>query len=389
MPLAHQHPRSLLLGARRGLLPHINSRQGRPQPSLNDEAEAIIADLEADPSRPDEAKHAKRLLRNKVKKCPGCSKPNAFTLATCNNCGGSLEQVDLSHSTNIFMCFGLGVARGPFPLEISVRKETERCLVIDDLLALSPLHLNALPTDAHIPDWRFLLRRPREGLGVIRSMLEGLMESAREQFLSQPEWRAAAIKDNQTLEVDDFIIGFNFPPSQYQLHIQFMAPMLLPHHRYQYLRGTHYTKGRFFPYPYVDDLLRAVSESDTPVPSDVLQEDTPIEHIVKWAKDTYDIDYDLIHSHYYAHADTKYRKFANWKPEDFAYEAKENNQLELKILAPRDGSEAQDDAGDRIKALIEADKMELQNYGRPYTSEGKPKGSYYSFPKRIEEVALW
>lgn len=32
-------------------------------------------------------------LRNKVKKCPVCQKPNAFTLPTCNGCSNDLTKV--------------------------------------------------------------------------------------------------------------------------------------------------------------------------------------------------------------------------------------------------------------------------------------------------------
>jgi hypothetical protein len=47
-------------------------------------------------SIPDE--HARAIvanqLRNKVKKCPVCNKPNAYTLATCNGCSNDLTKVE-------------------------------------------------------------------------------------------------------------------------------------------------------------------------------------------------------------------------------------------------------------------------------------------------------
>ena len=38
-------------------------------------------------------------LRNKVKKCPVCQKPNAFTLPTCNGCSNDLSKVVI-----VFLC---------------------------------------------------------------------------------------------------------------------------------------------------------------------------------------------------------------------------------------------------------------------------------------------
>ena len=43
------------------------------------------------------------------------------------------------------------------------------------------------------------------------------------------------------------IVGLNFPPSQYQLHLQFMLPPLMPFHWKLYKEGVHFTPGRFFP----------------------------------------------------------------------------------------------------------------------------------------------
>jgi hypothetical protein len=45
--------------------------------------------------------------------------------------------------------------------------------------------------------------------------------------------------------------GLNYPPSQYQLHVQFILPPLLPFHYHLYQRGTHFTHKRFFPVEYV------------------------------------------------------------------------------------------------------------------------------------------
>jgi hypothetical protein len=58
---------------------------------------------------------------------------------------------------------------GPFPLIISVRQVSDSILVFDDLLRLTPCHLNAIPTSCYCPDWRYLLLKPREGTPNLRS----------------------------------------------------------------------------------------------------------------------------------------------------------------------------------------------------------------------------
>jgi hypothetical protein len=61
------------------------------------------------------------MMKNKVKKCPACGKPNAFTLKNCNACGEELGSVKISYTNNVFTGFIYGIAKGPFPLSISLR----------------------------------------------------------------------------------------------------------------------------------------------------------------------------------------------------------------------------------------------------------------------------
>ena len=42
----------------------------------------------------------------------------------------------------------------------STVSQTESVLVFDDLMALTPCHVNCIPTDFYIPDFRPLLERP-------------------------------------------------------------------------------------------------------------------------------------------------------------------------------------------------------------------------------------
>jgi hypothetical protein len=52
---------------------------------------------------------------------------------------------------------------GPFPFTISVRSMAEDIIVFDDLLSLTPCHLNVVPTNMYCADWRYLLLKPKEG----------------------------------------------------------------------------------------------------------------------------------------------------------------------------------------------------------------------------------
>ena len=86
-------------------------------------------------------------LRNIVKKC-SCGKVCGFSLTECNACGKPLP-AETSHSPNVFSGFIYGIASAPFPLHISIRRQSAQLLVFDDLLALTPCHLNAVPTSAY------------------------------------------------------------------------------------------------------------------------------------------------------------------------------------------------------------------------------------------------
>ena len=159
-------------------------------------------------------------LRNTVKKCRACSKVCGLTLMTCNSCGAELPK-EVTYSHNVFMGFIYGVHRAPFPLQISIRRQTPELLVFDDLLALSPCHLNAIPTYSYIPDWRFLLRKPDEGLRLIAMLEEALWECVSSQFLQNEAWGKKMLRDGPARTRQHFsalrshvVAGCNHPPSQ-------------------------------------------------------------------------------------------------------------------------------------------------------------------------------
>ncbi|ELR25131.1 uncharacterized protein ACA1_288520 [Acanthamoeba castellanii str. Neff] len=180
-----------------------------------------------------------RQVRNKVRKCAGCGKPNAFTLPHCNGCGLDLSTTAISFTNNVFVGFVYGIEKGPFPLTVSLRYEDEESLVFDDLLALSPCHLNSVPTTAYIPDWRYLLKDPVQGLALIDRLFGRCWQAVEEQFYADEAWHAKILKSGVTLAQlkDHVVAGFNYPPSQYHLHIQFIVPPFLPFQWALYLQA--------------------------------------------------------------------------------------------------------------------------------------------------------
>ena len=118
-------------------------------PAYDGTLEAMVAELsEGADAATREALSAQ--TRNKVRKCPACGKPNAYTLGRCNACGEDLSEVEVGFTSNVFTGFVFGAAKGPFPLTISVRAQTEDTLVFDDILSLSPCHINSIPTDVYV-----------------------------------------------------------------------------------------------------------------------------------------------------------------------------------------------------------------------------------------------
>ena len=195
-------------------------------------------------------------LKNKVRKCAACQKPNAFTLATCNACGHDLSKTELSYTNNVFSGFAFGIEKGPFPFTVSLRHQDVDFLVLDDLLGLTPCHFNAVPTSLYLADWRYLLRNPMRGRALIEQLYARCVDVLRTQFLANGEWRRSVFRDDAASLSDDELVrmagcGFNYPPSQYQLHLQFAMPPLLPAQFELYERGVHFTHMRFFPLSYV------------------------------------------------------------------------------------------------------------------------------------------
>jgi hypothetical protein len=317
-----------------------------------------------------------RQLRNKVRVCPSCGKPCAFTLAHCNSCSTDISQVEITFRPNIFMCFVFGIK----PFKIAIRYQDAKSLVFDDLLSLSTCHLNTIPTHAYIPDFRYLLTRPAEGLTLINSMYDGCFGVLKSQFWANATWRHKYVRDSDGMD-DDAIrslvaAGFNYPPSQYQLHLQFITLPLTPFHYGAFLKKHHFTKGRFIPVEYARAVLALGIQYE-------VNDDTSLEDIFAFFESK-GVSYDAIFDRLYASYDVAHQRVANYAPEDFGGLVKGDV---YHAFPDRPSEEIKD-----VKALNTRDKAALENYGRPADHSGaKPVyfGTFYAHAKQAGELEDW
>eukprot|EP01128_Nolandella_sp_AFSM9_P012703 TRINITY_DN9533_c0_g1_i1.p1 TRINITY_DN9533_c0_g1~~TRINITY_DN9533_c0_g1_i1.p1 ORF type:complete len:399 (-),score=110.10 TRINITY_DN9533_c0_g1_i1:97-1260(-) len=317
-------------------------------------------------------------MKNKVRKCAACGKPCAFTLKACNSCGASLVEVPITFTNNVFTGFIYGVQKGPFPFTVSFRHQDEETLVFDDLLALCPLHLNIIPATQYLPDWRYLLKDPVKGLKLINTLFDKGFDVMKSQFLSQSEWMKKTVAgDHSVDELKKFVAaGFNYPPSQYQLHTQQMLPPFTPNQYYLYLKNLHFTHGRFFPFEYVQAVLALNEKME-------VNDETPVEDIIAHFEKK-GISYDKIHSTAYERCNTSHRSLSNYALDDFEYVI----TAEAAYTIGEEGKLTKVEEAD-LNQIPKTDKVTLQNYGRPYTEAGRPQGSFYKHAKTFPSLNVW
>jgi len=339
-----------------------------------------------------ENKQLARYLYNDVKVCAKCGRPCACTQKSCQCCGALLDGVPVTQTENVMMGFIFGVERTrQFPLVISIRRQTDDSIVFDDLLAMSSCHFNALPTRQYLPDWRWLLRDP----GAAKRLLDTLEAEAWQAtlaFLQQEDWRKFVYREGVTPETvrENVICGFNSPPSQFQLHMQWIVPPLLPFHHHRLLLRTHAQQGRWFPLEYVRqllDILDAAGESfDT-------QAETSTEDIIAHFA-ARGVAYDAVWTRCYERYCASYRALGKWKPDDFSYVACEDKLYDIQgVLSDGRVLLGEEARGADPARVQEGDKLLLQNYGRKYRDNGKPGGTYYKHHKaaKIGEggIQIW
>jgi hypothetical protein len=318
--------------------------------------------------------HLKQCLFNNIKLCEGCGKPCAVTFLVCNGCGKSLKDTPLSESENVFTAFLLGVklAEKGFPYTISLRRESEHVLVFDDMLSMSPCHLNGIPRKYHIPDWRYLLLAPKASLELL-DLMEAELWEATKVFLQNAEFRKAVYRPGTTDEQiqKNVIKCFNYPPSQYHLHLQWIVPPMLPFHHLLAETGHHMTEGRAFPMSYVRKVLGL--NISYPV-----QKDTPIEDIIEFfAKQG--VNYTTEWKDWYENVGLQSTlEFQNWNSDNFQYVVQGGKAYEFTIRNNK-VTLLREALGVKPTELQAVDKLRLQNYGRPY-NQGKPTGTYVQKP---------
>jgi len=356
-----------LAGFRGGALYPTVPREGELfQPSFK----GTINDLDAE--YPD-AK-LRRTLYNDVKVCPKCSKPCAFTLMKCNSCGTDIKDVMISKSDNVFSAFLFGVktASKGFPYTVSLRKHTVDVMIFDDMLALTPIHLNGISAKYYIPDWRFLLSDPPAARRLLEGMEEELWNVTESQYLeNEAFWNyiypAHRLKPRDVRS--KVIKSFNFPPSQFQMHIQWVVPPLFPFQHHMAEIRNHFHEDRAFPFDYVMEILKL----NIPYPT-CIKDDTPISEIVEFYDKQGVVYKDHWHA-FYEKALADSIECSNWNPEEFEYLVHDGKahsfSSEGGCLVPKSADPSVNTADIQKK-----DCQLMQNYGRPYGVDGRPTGTY-------------
>ena len=299
----------------------------------------------------------KAQMLNKVRKCGGCGKPNAYTLTDCNSCGVKLPE-EITHTPNLFMC----IVYGFDAVGLSLRHQDENLLVIDDLLSLSACHINSIWSREHIPDMRSLFINPKRGLSVVKAMYDATKKVFLEQFASNKKFISDHIKNPPEDLLSCIACGFNTPPSQYQLHLQFIMLPILPFQAAQFLRGVHFTKYRFVPINYTIDALETLAATDKK-----FAPETELSVIVEAVKEINNkIDYETYWNALFEHCESIQSKHSNWSADNFTSELKADD--------------------DSATAAANTDKLLLQSYGRPYVDDKFCANNHYAFAREPGSV---
>ena len=325
----------------------------------------------------------RHMFDNTVKVCTKCGKSNAYTLLFCNGCKESIQYEPIKTSINIFICFSLGIRNAHIPLTISIRYQDVSILVFDDILAQGPIHFNAIPTSVYIPTWKVLLYKPQEGLHLVQTLLY-YCNKASEAFWENKDFCASITRKhpNTAVCMDQLkarcYAGFNYPPSQYQLHLQYLSPILnIP---LKYSLKYAFTQNRFFSVDYVIKCLEAVvgtTEHHT-----LLHDSVPIEELILYFNNNYGICYNEYRDAFienFKHDE----ELVGWHTSQFKGTIQYEDQMPV----------YKSDKGDierviNIDDIVQKDKQILQSYGRPYLNN-KPSGSYYSYAKNLSEIKHW
>ena len=330
-------------------------------------------------------------LQNRVRKCPKCSKSCGDTMVLCNGCGFDISNVECTYTTNVFTLFICGVQKmnEKRALSISLRYESENYFIMDDLNAMSLCHMVVVPTSFYIPDVRYLYQKPREGLELVKHMRQLGTEVFRQQFLQVNNDVKKYFYEDQ-MEGDGFeeqfqkhiICCFNLPPSQFQIHMQFIFSPIVESLRWD-CNTSHFMAGRCFPLEYVTASLSKLADMGSCITdAPALQSKELIYKIYEATQVRYDIFLLEKFGHMYKTFESS--SFYNGANLDQNYQYKVDHSCKsgngkgiTKI-----GNEAVDVvlSRDEMVSIIKSDKAKLSNFGR--SPGGNKEGlNYYTYGK--------
>ncbi len=334
-----------------------------------------------------------RQLVNRARVCASCGKQNAVSMEACNGCGAPLAGCAEADAPNVVMGFVYGVARvaaGSPPLALSLRYQDERTLVYDDPLARSTCHLNSVPSDVHLRDWRCLLLRPAAGLELLRRLRAAADAALEGSYWADDGWRRSVLRPGSVSSARELqghaILALNAVPSQFQLHMHYIVPPLLPADYHAALRGGRFTRGRWLPVEYVEACLHALSAGGGLERATELDTAEAMRAIEARGGPSYDAALDAALERYAA----SHRHLANWRADCFErHVAVRGDAAEVaELVAGADGAlrPADGEAAEGASALVSADKKMLTSYGRPH-ADGKPNPrGYYAHARAAGEV---
>merc|ERR1711865_350026 len=229
----------------------------------------------------------------------------------------------------------------------------------------TPVHFDAIPTDYYIQDWRWLLNRPQDGLALVNK-LSGCCDLALGKFWEPEGYKNKFIHPNahdlSLQQISELVAaGFNYPPSQFQLHLQYMLPPFMPYQFQCLVENKSFARGRSFPLTYVRAVLVKAAEGGANAVT--VDSETPIDSIIEHF-DKLGVSYEAIYSEFYENIVESHKKLSNWQSEDFELRSKDDQ-----VFASNSNTEQgiyKDPLPTNLQDALQVDKRVIENYGRPY-----------------------